>query len=224
MRNPTENQIELILLRHGSTPANERRQYLGRGEESLSDRGVWEIKELAKHKNFVEGALIFSSPMVRCIETAALLFPKQKPFLIQSWKEIDFGRWEGKTYQELEGDSEYQAWIDSGGTLCFPGGESREAFQRRSLLGLLECLDVCKKQASGKEWEAGAKEAAGQNRMDKAALLSRPVYGIVHGGTIMALLSGLTGEEYFSFQVKNGGGYRLWLETGSGKLQKWEEL
>ena len=43
---------------------------------------------------------------------------------------------------------------------------------------------------------------------------------VVHGGTIMAVLSSLTGGEYFDFQVKNGEGYETVLEwiQGSWKI------
>ena len=47
-----------------------------------------------------------------------------------------------------------------------------------------------------------------------------PVAAVVHGGTIMAVLSSLTGGEYFDFQVKNGEGYETVLEwiQGSWKI------
>ena len=44
---------------------------------------------------------------------------------------VDFGDFENKNYLELNGNPDYQAWVDGGGTLPFPGGESREAFQER---------------------------------------------------------------------------------------------
>ena len=38
------------------------------------------------------------------------------------------------------------------------------------------------------------------------------VMAVVHGGTIMAVLSELTGMEYYDFQVKNGEAYETVLE------------
>jgi len=54
---------------------------------------------------------------------------------VPEWTEMDFGAFEGHNYQELSGDPAYQRWIDSGGTLPFPEGESREEFIRRSVAG-----------------------------------------------------------------------------------------
>ena len=46
------------------------------------------------------------------------------------------------------------------------------------------------------------------------------ILAVVHGGTIMAVLSSFTGGEYFDFQVKNGEGYETVLEwiQGSWKI------
>ena len=75
--------------------------------------------------------LVYVSPMKRCRETASLIYPtltqREEPLL----RECDFGDFENKNYLELNGNPDYQAWVDSGGTLPFPGGESREAFQER---------------------------------------------------------------------------------------------
>ena len=70
---------------------------------------------------------VFVSPMLRCRQTAEILFPQIPQIEIDPWREMDFGEFEGKNYAQLNGDLRYQAWIDSGGTLAFPGGESREA-------------------------------------------------------------------------------------------------
>ena len=106
---------------------------------------------------------------------------------------MDFGRFEGKNYVELTGDPDYQRWIDSNGTLPFPGGESREEFIGRSMKGFCQMLtDLCEK--------SDQKQPEYQ------------VMAVVHGGTIMAVLSELTGMGYYDFQVKNGEAYETVLE------------
>ena len=66
---------------------------------------------------------------------------RYKSYLLPEWKEIDFGRFEGKNYQDLNGDPDYQRWIDSGGVTAFPGGESRDEFVKRSMAGLEWCIE-----------------------------------------------------------------------------------
>lgn len=207
MRDRTENQVTLALIRHGETQANRERRYLGKTDEALSKEG---IQALLSHKakgRYPEVGCLFSSPMKRCVETAKILYPKLSPTLIPEWEEMDFGQFEYKNYEELKGDVQYQAWLQSGGTLKFPEGESRESFTVRCGAGLVNMCRVLQGmagQGTGMPLNAGL---------------------ILHGGTIMALLSSFGGKEYFSCQVPNGRGYLCrmgWQEeegTGKAKIQ-----
>lgn len=110
---------------------------------------------------------------------------------------MDFGEFEGKNYIELQKNPNYQAWIDSNGTLPFPGGESREAFIKRCEQGFYRMLIGIKGRLQ---------------KMDEKQPASKITAGaVVHGGTIMAILSSFYGGDYFDHQVKNGGGYRCLL-------------
>lgn len=137
MRNRSENKVEIVFIRHGRTPANKENRYLGKTDESLSLEGIEALRQEKAEKIYPEIDYLFASPMKRCIETADILYPGKVPILVPQWKEMDFGLFEGKNYQELNGDKQYQAWIDSGGTLPFPQGESRPAFCRDAVR---ECM------------------------------------------------------------------------------------
>ncbi len=191
MRAGTEDQIELLLLRHGATRSNEEGRYLGRTDESLSGAGKEKLLYAKDRLVSEEPDKLFCGPMRRCLETADLLFAKP-PFIIPEWTEMDFGAFEGKNHRELDGNAEYQAWIDSGGTLPFPEGESREEFILRSMQGFDRMM----------------RELSGENE-------TRYVAAVVHGGTIMAVLSSLTGREYFDFQVPNGEGFMIRYKTNN---------
>ena len=62
---------------------------------------------------------VYASPMIRCTQTAGILFPGKKLNIIDELAECDFGEFENKNYQELDGNEHYQSWIDSGGLLPF---------------------------------------------------------------------------------------------------------
>lgn len=239
MWNRTEDQIELYLIRHGMTEGNAMHRYIGgRTDEPLSEEGRWQLEN---RKNWLLGSGsfpqkiqtqteagyeksgitsesiydsdsfsgIFVSPMLRCRQTAEILFPGQPQIEIDAWREMDFGAFEGKNYQELNGDPRYQAWIDSGGTLAFPGGESREDFIARCVEGMELVMEYLRSQFVGQS-------SAQQSTLKFAA--------VVHGGTIMALLSHYCGGDYFSYQVKNGEGYRLCLHLQENKMELKEKL
>lgn len=189
MRDRTKDQVTLALIRHGETAANRERRYLGSTDEPLSKEGIMTLMSYKRQKRYPDVEYLFSSPMRRCLETAEIIYPNLCPVIIPEWTEMDFGEFEYKNYEELSGDARYQAWIDSGGTLAFPGGESREAFILRCGRGsarMCGALHRASGQCPGKTVRAGI---------------------IVHGGTIMALMSLYGRADYFDYQAANGGGY-----------------
>ena len=188
---------ELILIRHGKTAGNLLGRYIGsRTDEPLCDEG----REGLAGKQLPEVERLYVSPMKRCVETAEILWPgfdRKKMQKVTDLRECDFGDFENKNYKELSGNGDYQAWIDSNGTLPFPNGESMDAFKSRCL----EAFDRIVEEVSGAEQEW---IASGKTGIFRAGI-------VVHGGTIMAILEqyGYPKAAYFDYQVKNGCGYRL---------------
>ena len=130
---------------------------------------------------------LFVSPMLRCRESAKILFPKQSISVVSDLRECDFGRYENKNFQELSGDADYQRWLDSNGTLPFPAGEEQSHFRKR-------CVEAFKTIV--------------------AELLEQKKYSaaiVVHGGTIMSILEALAEEKraFYDWQVGNAMGYHL---------------
>ena len=186
----TDDKIEILWIRHGMTAANKEHRYLGTTDETLSTEGAHRLIDQWKTKEDQLGHVdkVYSSPMKRCLETAQLLFEqgeKKQIRVIPQWCEMDFGQFEYKNYRELNGNPDYQAWIDSGGTIAFPGGETRAEFIKRSMEGF----------------------ALLQEQLKKEPEPVRRIACIVHGGTIMAVLSQLLGGDYYDYQLPNGGSY-----------------
>ena len=173
--------MRVVLIRHSKTAGNLKGRYIGTTDEPLCEEGI----RLLEVKSYPEAELVYVSPMKRCRETASLIYPaltqREEPLL----RECDFGDFENKNYLELNGNLVYQAWVDSGGTLPFPGGESREAFQKRCQEGFVKI-------------------------MEEALLEKREVVAVVaHGGTLMSVLSAFAMPEkpFYEWQVKNGQGF-----------------
>ncbi len=201
----TQTEIRLTLIRHGATLSNKEGRYLGKTDVSLSPDGIRALEKFVADREYPTADVLFSGPMKRCLETAQILYLGQTPILIPEWTEMDFGTFEGHNYKELSGSPDYQRWIDSGGTLPFPEGESREAFIARNLRGYEKMLEVLQQRY-----------VPGQTMQVSAA---------VHGGTIMALLSHFLGGEYFDYQVKCGQGYSGRLVFRSGEENpEWKEF
>ena len=184
-------EIELILIRHGKTPGNLEKRYIGRSDEDLAEEGIAEIRKFAEAGNYPPVEKLFASPMKRCLETAALIYPHLEAEIVEEIRETDFGAFEGKNYLELAEDARYQAWIDSGGTMAFPQGESREEFICRTVSGMERVMMSLLQQDA------------------------KRVGLVAHGGTIMAWLSTCYGGDYYDYQVKSGRGYRVQIQAAS---------
>lgn len=197
MWNRTEDQIKLVLIRHGATRMNLEHRYIGTTDEQLSEQGRSELCKLRKTIRYPKVEHLFVSPMKRCMETADLLYPKVAHTVIRDWREIDFGEFEGKNYLELQENKRYQEWLESNGTLPFPNGESRERFIKRCEKGFCEMVNLIQKESTD----------------------LKTIGAVVHGGTIMAILSRFCGGEYFDYQAENGKGYVTYLKRQKEEIQ-----
>lgn len=179
--------MKAIIIRHGKTQSNIERRYSGCGtDDRLTEESR---KSLAELPVSAENPRLYVSPMIRARETAAILFPDMDQRVIWELREMDFGKFEGKNHEELDGDPDYQEWIDSYGTTRIPGGESRQEFRERTMEAFREIV----------------REAHAEGVSD--------VLIVAHGGTLMAVMSELTGGEYFDFLAHNGEGYEIDLEV-----------
>lgn len=178
--------LRIDLIRHGMTAGNQSHRYIGTTDEPLCERG----RTMALSCQYPHPEIVFVSPMKRCVETATILYPGQKFYVIEELRECDFGIFEGKNAEELSGNEAYQRWIDSNAKLPFPGGESRENFRTRPLEGWQKVLAVCKRQ-----------------QVTSAAV-------VTHGGVIMNLMETITRSEktFYDWHVKNLCGYSVYIE------------
>ena len=188
--------MRIYLIRHSMTKGNKEKRYIGTTDESLCLEGIQLLEE--RKGMYPEVTYVYVSPMKRCVQTAEIIYPEMMKAGAYSCneklRECDFGLFENHNYIELSGCPEYQAWIDSGGKLPFPEGESREAFIRRTLEGF---------------WEV-VRDAQAHDRETIAV--------VAHGGTIMSIMEryavkedGTPAGSYYDYQIKNGEGYELIL-------------
>ncbi len=179
------------FIRHGKTLGNLSKRYIGTTNQPLCKEGILELKNLHSKEIYPASHLIYVSPLTRCIETAKILYPNQPLLSCEQLRECDFGEFENKNYKELQSHPYYQKWVDSNGQLPFPNGETPSLFTERCIKGFLACVHHTPYKNS---YVHG---------------LTAWTTFVVHGGTIMSILSELTNPkgDYFNFQVENGQGY-----------------
>lgn len=134
--------IELLFIRHGATEGNLRRRYIGRTDEPLCEAGIAQVETLRKQGRSVDK--LFVSPLLRTRQTAELLFPQMPYTVVDGLIETDFGRFEGKSADELLGDPAYQAWVDAMCLTPIPEGESVTDFKTRCCEAFAETIKMCR--------------------------------------------------------------------------------
>lgn len=156
--------FKIHLIRHGLTEGNLKQQYIGSTDLPLAAAGVNELRRLKEETDYPKVDLVYSSPMLRSKQSAAILYPDKDIQLVDNLREIDFGDFEGKTANELEVLPSYADWA-AGRINAAPNGEDNTEFAKRLCVGLNEIVrDMMQK---------GAEHAA----------------VIMHGGAIMMLLA-----------------------------------
>jgi alpha-ribazole phosphatase/probable phosphoglycerate mutase len=128
----------LVLVRHAEPAPDVRGRCYGTLDVELSERGHAQAAELAVTLRDEPVDLVVSSPRRRAVETAAVLgLPVE---VDERLRELDFGDFEGRTYEELERDEPelFRHWMSSPTTVRFPNGESYADLRARATAALAD--------------------------------------------------------------------------------------
>lgn len=183
----TVQLVDVYAVRHGVTLWNLEHKYLGHTDQPLMEERVMDLlplKEQIKDHSFDR---VLSSDLLRCRQTLEILQPQgiEDPKLDIRLREVHFGLWEGKTYDQLKEEPLYQNWLDDGMMNAPPAGESGVAVKKRVLDYMLAELDDL--ASSSKD---GSKKS---------------LFVVTHGGVIRMLLHYFWPDiPFWSWKVENG--------------------
>lgn len=177
--------MKITFIRHGMTLGNALHQYIGITDQPLCPEGKTAIEEIRSSGLYPETDLVYVSPLIRCRQTAETLFPVAEQVIVEGLREMNFGVFEQRSYIDMEHDDVYQNWVSGKCEGPIPEGEKKSDFTDRCCAAFLELLQ----QLSAEKKES--------------------LVFVIHGGTIMALLSrfGKPAKDYYDWYVKNGHGY-----------------
>ncbi|MCQ2513763.1 MAG: histidine phosphatase family protein [Ruminococcus sp.] len=175
------------FIRHGAIDETMAGKYIGTTDVTLSDKGRMALRKLDYEEKYPGTQVVFTSPLKRCTETCKILYPEQTPLVIDNLSECNFGEWEGKTAEELKGNSDFEKWLAGDSSVKPPKGESNADFTRRICLMFESMVDGLIK--------TGTTESV----------------IVTHGGVIMTLLAiyGMPQAKPFEWVMDNGFGYSM---------------
>ncbi|MCZ0928519.1 histidine phosphatase family protein [Vreelandella janggokensis] len=200
----TDLSVELVAVRHGITAWNLERRYQGQRDIALlfpeAEEGLIALRDAMVDERF---DAIYSSDLNRCQQTLEWIQAAKEgvPVALEPrLRELDFGDYEGKVYDELKDLPHYRAWIDSVGELQIPGGES--AAQLRTRL------------------EAWLHDVAVNARQDG----QRKILAVTHGGVIRELRRRFETLHFWDGSVSQAQGRRwtLTYQTDANGKGDWQ--
>lgn len=175
--------MNIYFLRHGQTEENSKRTYYGSLDVQLNENGIAQAEKAGEIFKNIEFNKVFISEKVRTFQTAQIALKDRDVQLIKDKRinEIDFGKFEGKTYDELCKlyPEKVKLWQENWEEFCPNEGESYKIFYKRV-----------------KEFMEDIKELQEEN-----------ILIVTHGGVIRAVYSYILDENmsfYWKFASRNG--------------------
>lgn len=178
--------MKVYLIRHGKTKGNIFHRYIGTTDEPL----LLEEKNRLASCHYPSADMVITSPLLRCKQTAEVLYPKIEKVILSGLRECDFGLFENKNWKELSQEPLYQEWVDSNGKNPFPKGENPIEFRERSCQAFQQAIGICR-----------------EKNFQSVAM-------VVHGGTIMSIMEryAIPKKDFYQWHVQNGCGYEIEIE------------
>lgn len=125
------------FIRHALCECNEQGIFCGITESPVSAKGRRELMAKASEFVYPPADKVYVSPLKRCIETAAFLYPDDAyARVIPELREMNFGDFEGKKLLDIKDTPEYKQFMKGGLDNPPPNGESLRAVVQRCYEGI----------------------------------------------------------------------------------------
>jgi len=125
--------LKIFLIRHGETDFTKSGKYCGVTDVKLNSNGISQARKIAKRLCSTEFDQVYSSDLLRCFQTASIVFKKSSIIKCHELREMNFGVIERLSYQEaLEKYPElYQKWLNDFVNFRMPNAETLVELQCR---------------------------------------------------------------------------------------------
>jgi len=136
----------IILIRHGQTAWNNVVRIRGQVDIPLDETGLAQAEATAERVvNEWKPVIIYSSPLLRAVQTAQAIARRlgQDVQPMPGFTDMNFGQWQGLSPEEIEQrwPEMAHAWLEAPHTVAFPGGESLQQVQQRSMTALHQAIE-----------------------------------------------------------------------------------
>ena len=85
----------IYIVRHGQTEMNNRKVLQGRSDVPLDEIGIAQAQAAAEKLTDIRFDRVYTSPLIRAIQTARIIVPYVEPVMDDRLIEMDYGPYEG---------------------------------------------------------------------------------------------------------------------------------
>lgn len=139
------SSLRLIFVRHGETTGNSSIRFFGKTDVPLSDEGQEQMRSAGQALKTEHFELICTSTLCRTIEGGRIISGNRNipVFPMIEFREIDFGRWEGLTLEEIEEKDPllFAEWRKDFWRFNYPEGDRRDDFIEKVKKGIDKVLN-----------------------------------------------------------------------------------
>ena len=123
----------IYLLRHGEIDSCGGKRFIGQLDLALTEYGRKQAERWKIELSEIKFDFVYSSDLIRCIETARIVTDGKEIILLKELREIDLGEWEGLFFDEVKMER-MEEWEARGLDIVGyrpPGGESFSDLRQR---------------------------------------------------------------------------------------------
>ena len=91
----------IYIVRHGQTEMNNRKVPQGRSDVPLNEIGIGQARAAAEELTDIWFDRVYTSPLIRAIQTAKIIVPYVEPVMDERLIEMDYGPYEGCDLTQL---------------------------------------------------------------------------------------------------------------------------
>ena len=118
------------FIRNALTDENLEGRYIGHTDVEIGEEGRAQLGQMKDDLIYPPVDAAFTSPLKRCTETAKILYPDNKPIVIEGLIEYNFGEFENKTAEELEKNEYFPAGLRARRVLHRPTARVMKILQK----------------------------------------------------------------------------------------------
>ncbi len=167
-------KLKLYFIRHGTTDWNREHRVMGAGPVPLNGEGREMVRELAREMAGDDIPLVYTSTVVRAMETAEILAEEWGAELIEESRlnESAFEEWIGKNYHDLRSDPDFKLYLEAPTRSKFSRDEGMRDIQDRILAAVERIKSELYAATGSGQGDKSASCGRNQQFPDRAAVVS----------------------------------------------------